>query len=112
VNSPLSLVKESPKPNQVCDVKNYLPREKEVFVTLKLVYGLSRYAIEDEWFLYSPTTFFNLSLWNDPKFRNICVSLQKQLQMLEEEINSRPESVFGTRYLWLLPSAIPSSTAT
>ena len=111
-NSPLCVVKPAPEPGEASRLIDYLPAAPEASKAIATVWGLSRFVPDDERFLLAPKHhFFNLALWNDPKYLPHCIRLQERLQGLEDAINARPPSAYGTRYLWLQPSLLPTSIA-
>ncbi|KAH9254610.1 hypothetical protein BASA81_007367 [Batrachochytrium salamandrivorans] len=113
-NSPLILSKPAPLPGEICVVTPYLPNENQCLKAMRAVWGLSRFTLDDERFLLAVEVqhFYNLSLWNDPRYRAHCQRFGQQLQALEAHMQQRPKTVYGTKYLWLLPSTIPTSITT
>jgi len=111
-NSPLAVTKPAPQPGDRCDLRDFLPGTVESGKAIATVWGLSRFVEDDERYIFSHDHhFFNLSLWNDPKYQPICVQLQAHLEGLESQILNRGRSAYGTKYLWLLPSMLPTSIA-
>ncbi|KAH9259978.1 hypothetical protein BASA81_001739 [Batrachochytrium salamandrivorans] len=112
-NSPLMLIKPAPQPHEQGSVDQFLPNEQQALKAMRTTWGLSRFSMNDERYMWSEDRhFFNLGLWNDKRFRPYCEKFQQRAENLERHILRREESAYGTRYLWMLPSTMPTSITT
>lgn len=109
-NSPLSMmpIVNVDDENELV-MADYLPNPVQAALQIASAFTASKLLANEDILLFAETSFFNDLLWKDFKYCKYCEELQFEMKKIEANIRLRPNTGYGTRYEWLLPSSIPVS---